>query len=441
MCIKPYIAGALLAAMAFSAHAIEVNTAALNHDVDVWYATNETLPIVDVAMSFEGAGTASDPKGKEGLASFAAAMLTEGAGDFDALSFARALEEKAIRIDATTTEDRLVVRVHALREHAETAGSLLTLALTRPHFAETDIARIRDATLSELALLEEDPNYLASRQFNQRAFSGHPYANPPYGTKDSVAAFTADDLRGYLAQHMARSNVLVVASGHVDQRLLKAMLGPLVTALPTSAGAAPAMTPVSMQGAGELVRLERNLPQSVVMFGAPGVARSDPKFYAAYLLNHIIGGNSLVSRLAVDIRQKQGLAYSVGSGIDVRKDASLLTGELATRAATTAKAVVALQSTLQALHDTGVTSEECNEARSYTLGSFPLDLDSSRSVSSALLMMRVHGLGQDYLEKRNGYFTKVSCDEVNALATELLDPKRFLLVTVGAPPPAEKEKP
>lgn len=431
-----YLLGALLVSFALvppATAAITVETASLGHKVEAWYAANDAVPVVDVVLSFERAGSTSDPEGKEGRAQFSAAMLSEGAGDLDALAFTRALEEKAITIEAAAYGDRMLVHVHALRDAAPRAGELLALALTKPRFNEPDVARIRTSLLSRLRSLQENPDYVAERAFDEHAFAGHPYARTPDGTAASIGAITVPDMRDYLGSRLTRSSLLVVASGDVDASLLKSMLAPLVDALPEGKAEEAPVAAIAMQGAGTSVEVARDLPQSVVVFGAQGVERHDKRFYAVYLLNEILGGNGLVSRLADDVRQKKGLVYGVSSDLDLRRGSALLRGQLASRASSAAEAIQAVKATLADMHAHGVSEQQCSEARTYVLGSFPLQLDSSNSVDTALLMMRIYDLGRDYLSQREHYFRAVRCVDINEAAKELLDPARFFYVTVGRP--------
>lgn len=417
--------------VALPAHAqVDVETTRIA-GVKVWYAASDTVPVVDVRLDFEGAGNASDPEGKSGRAAFAAAMLSEGAGTLDSVAFARALEEKAITIEVRASDDRLSLRVHCLREHAARAGELLALALSQPQLTDTDTARVKSQMLSQLAQLEEEPGYQAGQLLASRGFKGHPYANAPYGTPASIPVLSPQDVRDYLGTYVTRGNVRIAAAGDVDSSLLDTVLGPALEALAENDAGAVAITQTTLQGGGETVRQPMAVPQSVVVFAAPMVARDDPKFYAAYVLNQILGGSTLTSRLGNELRQKKGLVYGVDTDLDMRRGASLVVGTLATRNNSADAAVAEARAVLQAMHDKGVTTEECADAKSYAVGAFALQLDSSSKVAEILMTMQRYGLGEDYLEKREKLFTRVSCAEVNAVAEELLSPARFLFAVVG----------
>ena len=433
---------ALLALCASPALAeIEVEKASLGHGVSAWYAENHSVPVVDVVISFEGAGSASDPEGKGGRAAFAASMLTEGTKSLDSVAFRRALEERAITMDAEAEQDRLQIHIYCLKEHAPRAGALLAEALKSPRLDPADQARMKAELASILAHLKERPNYQAERLLAEKAFAGHPYANPPYGTETSLASLEEADVRRYLASSVTRGNVLIAAAGDVDEDLLQSMLSPVVDAL-ADGDAGPVSVPAAtLHGAGETVHGKTPAPQTAILFAAPGIARDDPRFYAAYLLNHILGGGDLTSRLSTEVRQQKGLVYSIGTDLSIRRGVALLSGALATRNARVEEALAATRETFNHLRDKGVTEQECADAKSDVLGSFARRMDGNGAVASLLLSMQIHHLGEDYIQKRDGYFNAVKCQSLDALAKELLDPARFLFVAVGGEPetkPLEK---
>ncbi|MFZ4540675.1 MAG: M16 family metallopeptidase [Rickettsiales bacterium] len=414
--------------------AIEVETTSIGHGVKAWYAPNDAVPVVDVVMSFEGAGSASDPEGKSGRAAFAASMLTEGAGTMDSSAFRRAMEEKAITIEMNTDEDRLTVHVYCLREHAKRAGELLALALSQPPLAEADQARMKSDLSSMLARLNERPAYRASRLLTERAFKGHPYANSPYGDAASLASLNAEDVKDYLRTYVTRGNVLIAASGDVDASLLDDMLDPVVDALASNDSGAVAVTQTALQGQGETLKAAMDVPQTTVLFAAPAIARDDPRFYAQYLLNHVLGGSALFSRLGNEVRQKKGLVYSIDSDLDMKRGSAVIGGSLGTRNATADEAVSEVKQVLSDIHLKGVTTHECTDAKSYVIGAIARQMDSSTSVARLLLTMQIHKLGEDYIEKRDSLFTKVSCADINAVAAEVLNPANFVFAIVGGKP-------
>lgn len=420
---------------------ISVKTTNLGYGVTAWYAPSEAIPVVDVLIVFENAGGAHDPAGKEGLASFTASMLSEGAGTLDAQSFARALDAQAITLDFRADDDRIVVHLYCLREYAVEAGRLLALALGSPTFAASDMARVKTQFYSLQSQLVESPDYQAGRLLETHAFKGHPYANSTYGTADSIAHLTAQDARLLLSRRLTRGNVIVSAAGDVNASLLKNMLSPVIEVLSVQPAPMPLAT-ITMQEGGTVLHQKQEVPQTVITFAAPGIERNDPRFYTAYLLNEIVGGGTLTSRLSNEVRQQKGLVYSVGTDIEIKDAIPLLTGQLATRNSTADKAMGAVKQLFADIREKGVSAEECADAKSYVIGHFPLQLDRISNVAGMLYTMQRYHLGEDYLTQRVGYFNAVSCADINAMARTLLAPEKFLFAVVGgtsdaaAPPPA-----
>ncbi len=414
-----------------AAHAaLEVETVHVSRGVRVWYASNPRVPVVDIVISFEGAGAASDPAGKEGRAAFAASLLNEGAGELTSAQFQRAMEERAITLSADADADRLNVHVHCLREDAPRAGELLAMALSKPRLEEADQARMKAELGSILRQQEESAGYQSTRQLFTRVFAGHPYANPTYGTQASIDALNGDDVRAYLHTYVTRNNVRVAAAGDVDSSLLDQMLGPVIDALPENDAGAVAIQPAVLQGAGKSLSKTMPVPQTVVSFVAPYVAREDKRYYAAYLLNYILGGDALESRLSA-LRKKGGLVYGASTGLEARRGGSFIIGQLATRNQSVAEAVAQTKAILTDLSQKGITTAECADAKSYVIGSKMRELDASSTISATLLSMQIHQLGEDYLARRSALFEAVDCADISKLAAEYLKPERFTFSSAG----------
>jgi zinc protease len=172
----------------------------------------------------------------------------------------------------------------------------------------------------------------------------------------------------------------------------------------------------------------------VVTFGSPGIARSDPDFMAAYLISHILGGGSFSSRLYREVREKRGLAYSVGGSLVWYRSAALYLGSTATRADRTGETVDLIEQEFRRLAEKGPTETELAEAKAYLKGSLALYLDTSAKIAKQLVQIQLDRLGIDYLEKRDGLIDAVTLDDARRVAKRLLE--GGLLVTVVGRPSA-----
>lgn len=192
-----------------------------------------------------------------------------------------------------------------------------------------------------------------------------------------------------------------------------------------------AMTTPADTGHVEVVH--QAIPQSQVMFGGAGIARDDPDWYAAYVLNYVLGGGGLTSRLSDEVREKRGLAYSVYSSLYPLDHAALHIGGVGTRNESVGEALQVIRDELQRVYDDGISAEELRDAKTYINGSFPLTLTSSGRIASLLVAIQRNELGIDYIEQRPALIDAVSLDDVRRVARRLLRPQDMLVVVVGDP--------
>ncbi|MFN7185806.1 MAG: M16 family metallopeptidase [Alphaproteobacteria bacterium] len=422
---------------ASAVHALEVRQTDLGRKVEAWYAVNDTVPIVQMNFAFEGAGYASDTAARAGLAQLFSNAVLEGGGDEDARAFKEKLEAHAITISSSVSADRMVFSVRCLTPDAPLALKLLTKALTQSRFEIADITRLKAAQISALERAQENPEYVVSRLTAVRAFGGHPYANPPLGTVEGITAISPDDLRRFGETYLSSSNLKIAAAGDIDAGLLEDIASPLVKALPENVAGPVTAAAAPMREQGVVREDTMDVPQTAIALVAPGIRRSDPDFYASYLLMEIAGGGTLTSRLAREVRQEAGLVYGIDLGLQELTGAALISGNLSTRNATRDVAIEKVKATLGEIFLNGVTTQECEDAKTFVIGNFPLQLADTQSVASLLLTLQIYQLGADYIDKRQGYFEAVSCGDINRAAKNLLDPARFLFVAVGGKPSPE----
>ena len=184
---------------------------------------------------------------------------------------------------------------------------------------------------------------------------------------------------------------------------------------------------------GGIVVERFDTPQSVAVFGQPGLPRRHPDYYAAYILNHIMGGGGFTSRLYREIREKRGLAYSVYSYLWPLRRSALLLGAVATQNARVAESVGIVRAEWARMAGEGPTAEELAAAKKYLTGSYPLRFSSSSRIADMLVGVQFEGLGRDYFARRNGHIARVSLADVRRVAKSLLKPDRLTFFVVGKP--------
>ncbi len=421
----------IVAALAAApARALPIERVVSPEGIEAWLVEDHTVPVVSLGFLFRG-GAGLDPQGKAGLASFVAGMLDEGAGDLDSQAFQQRLADLSISLHFSAGLDTFSGSLRTLSENREAAFSLLRLALTEPRFDSKPLERVRSQILTGLVLDDERPEIIASRVWFGAAFPDHPYGRPNEGTQDGVAAVTADDLRRFVRERLGRDTLIIGVAGDITA-------GELVPLLESTFGGLPAraepyeLAETNPSGGGVIV-VERDIPQSVVAFGESCLKRDDPDYFAAGLLNYVIGGDSFISRLGSELRVKRGLTYSVYSYLLPYAHTGLLLGGVSTENSRVAESLGLIRVEWRRVAAQGILEHELEGAKSFLIGSFPLRLSSTGNIAQMMVSFQYHDLGIDYMERRNELINSVTREDIRRVARKFFRADDLLFVIVGRP--------
>ena len=242
------------------------------------------------------------------------------------------------------------------------------------------------------------------------------------------------DLKDYVRRVLAKDTLRIAVVGDVDADTLGKLLDKTFGGLPAKASLTP-VADVEAAKPPQRAFIPLDVPQTVVTFGGPGIRRHDPNFMAAYVVNHILGGGGLSSRLYHEVREKRGLAYSVYESLLWMEHSALFIGNTGTRADRAGETVDAIDKEIRRMAEEGPTQQELDEAKSYLKGSQMLALDTSSKLASALLQYQLDKLPIDYIEKRNAIVDAVTLDDAKKAARRLWG-QGLLTVIVGRAPQA-----
>lgn len=420
---------ALLAAAPLRA-AVAITEVTSPGGLKAWLVEDHSLPFAALELRFRG-GAALDPPGKAGAVSLMAGLLEEGAGEMDSTAFLAARQALAAEFSFAAQNDSLSVSARFLTENRDAAIGLLRLALVEPRFDAAAIERVRAQSLAGLARDALDPRSIAGRVFDRLAFEDHPYAQPSDGTSETVRALTREDLLAAHRATLARDRVYIGVVGDITAAELGPLLDRLLGDLPETGAPLPRQAEIAAPG-GVLVEPFAG-PQSVALFGHEGIPDSDPDFFAAYLLNRILGGGGFSSRLMEEIREKRGLTYGVYSYLAPMDNAALVKGQLSSSNDTIAEAVDLVRAEWARIAREGVTEEELDAAKRFVTGSFALRFSGNGQTARILAGLQISGRPIDYVNTRNDLMNAVTLEEANRVAKRLFRPEKLQVVVVGSP--------
>ena len=398
--------------------------------IDAWLVEEHAIPFVALELRFKG-GASLDAAGKRGATSLMVALLEEGAGDMDARAFARAAESLAATFSFGVNDDSVSVSAKFLTENRDQAVDLLRDALTRPRFDDDAVERVRAQVLSNIRSGLKDPDQIAGDAFAAMLFGDHPYGSNESGTEASVAALTRDDLISAHGAALTRDRVFVSAVGDITAAELGALVDTLLADLPATGAALPTDVTPAFPGGTHVTDFET--PQSVVLFGQPGVGLEHPDFFALYILDTVLGGSGLESRLMHEVREKRGLTYGVYTFTVDKTHTAYWMGTVASANDRVAETIAVIRDEWQKLRSEGITEAELADAKTYLTGAYPLRFDGNGPIANIMVNMQADDMGIDYIATRNDRVNAVTLEDVNRVAREMLDPDRLTFVVVGRP--------
>jgi zinc protease len=421
---------ALLALALPAAAEIQIKEVTSPGGITAWLVEDHNIPFTALEIQFRG-GTSIEAPEKRGVVNLMTATLEEGAGDMDSRAFAEARDSLAAEFRFDSGSDSVSVSAKFLTENRDQAIDLLRQALVTPRFDQDAVDRVRGQVLSVLRGNEKDPERIASQTFYRLTFGDHPYGSTGDGTLDTVAALTRDDVVAAHKAVLARDRIFVAASGDITAEELGLLLDRLLGDLP-AIGAPQVDAATLMEPAGIKVT-DFPSPQSVVLFGHAGIPREDPDFFAAFILNEVLGGGRFTARLMSEVREKRGLTYGIGTYLIGLDHADLLLGQFAASNDKVAQAIDVVRSEWARIAVDGVTPEELAATKTYLTGSYPLRFDGNAPIASILVGMQMDGMPIDYVTTRNARIEAVTMDDIRRVAQRVFQPDALKFVVVGQP--------
>lgn len=398
--------------------------------IKAWLVEEHGIPFTALEIRFRG-GTSLDAPGKRGATMLMASLLEEGAGDLDSRGFADARDDLAAKLKFDAGADMVTVSAQMLTENRDAAVALLKQALIDPSFDQDAVDRVRGQIMSIIDNKASDPSAIASETMAAMTYGDHPYGSSDLGTKDTVNSLTRDDIIAAKAASMTRNRLYVSAVGDISPADLGTLLDRLLGDLPETGAPLPAHANAAFTGGTRVVDFDT--PQSAIQFGQPGLKLSDPDYYAAFVLNQIVGGSGFTARLMDEVREKRGLTYGVSSDLVTMDLGESWMGSLASSNDKAAEAIKVIRQVWADVATKGVTQAELDAAKTYMTGSYPLRFDGNDTIAGILVGMQMEGFPIDYPANRNSLIEAVTLDDVNRVAREKMQADKLTFVVVGKP--------
>jgi predicted Zn-dependent peptidase len=404
----------------------------LANGLPAWIVELHEVPVVQVNLLVR-AGTANDPPGKYGVASLAAAMLTEGAGSRSSLELADAIDFLGADLNAASGIDSSAVRLHVPVARLGEALPIMADVALRPTFPAEELDRQRQQRLTNLLQARDEPTTIASLAFSRVLYGPeHRFGTATMGTASTIKAVSTADLTSFYRDTFRPDNATLVVVGDITPDrvlpLLEKSFGAWKAAPPS---AAPVTMPAAPQPARRQIYLvdKPGAPQTQIRIGTIGVARSTPDFFPIQVLNTVLGG-SFSSRLNLNLREKRGYTYGASSGFDMRLTPGPFSAQAGVQTDKTSESLTEFFNELNGILKT-VPADELARAKNYVSLRFPSSFETTGDIARRLEDAIVYRLPDDYYSRYVQNIEAVTAADVQRVAQKYIQPDRLAVVVVG----------
>jgi len=402
----------------------------LDCGMPVYLLADPELPIISITAMVH-TGSVYDPAGKSGLAGMTGeVMRSGGAGGLPPEKMDDELEFMASSVESGISSDMGTVSLTSLTRNFSRTLKIFSDVLLRPDFDEKRVDLARKHLIEGLRRQNDDPKEVANREIIKAIYAGHPLGIVP--TFESAAAITRQDLIDFHRRFFRVDNIILAVSGDFDRtaliRELNAVFGKASKSAPLALPAIPQPAEIFKP---ELLYGKKDVNQTVIRMGHLGITKDSPDLYAIRVLDYILGG-SFTSRLTMEIRTNQGLAYNVDSRFDIgRHFTGDFIAETETKAESTAKTIGLMKRIISGMTKEPVSDQELQSAREYIINSFMFGFTTPASIVTQRARLEYYGYPANYLENYRDAISRVTKEDVLAAARRHLKPDAFKLVVIG----------
>ncbi len=367
-----------------------------------------------ISFTFTQAGKAYEDSEQSGIANIVAKTLKEGAGWWSAKELRNLMGSSGIKIGFSVSNDDFSGQVTFPNDKKEDAVKYLREMLINPHFEDKYVEAAKAAVIRAIETQKEDPSSELSLAFNRILFGDFAYGRNPLGNIEAIKKLNRRSLFKFVQSNLARNRMFIGIVGNMDREVAEKMIDDMFGKLPVLEAKDIGLPYINWQHPE--VKIERNIPQNIVVYAAKGTCRKCEDFYPLYIANYILGGSGLNSRLNQKMREEENLTYGVSSWLDLNDSANILVASFAATTDKVGRAEELFDKLWREAGEKGFSEEELQKAKDYLTASHNLRFASTSGIAEMLAYMQKYDLGINFLNQRNQMVNEVTLRQLNQAA-------------------------
>ena len=393
-----------------------------------------TVPAVSINATFF-AGSAQDPASLPGVAYLTRRVIDRGAAHRSAVQIADALDDRGVSLRVSAARDTFSVSCDCLSEDVDGLLALIADVVREPLFPQDELDKRRIEAITSVRQDDDNPAVRSIDTLVEMLYGAtHPYGRRFKGTVESLKSIQRDHLVDFHRLHLQPASLRLAIVGDIDAHAAIDTAALFLEGWRGTSGKEAAV-PATVRSARRIVR--ESMPgktQSDIGYGFTAIRRLDPRYYAYWMMNNVLGQFGLGGRLADNIRERQGMAYYAYSTLEARSSEGPLIIRAGVDPGNVERTLEAIDHEVAELARTGPTVAEFEDTRESLIGSIPRMLETNEGIGEFLLAAEQFDLGLDHDRQLPGLLRAVTLEDVHQAAAEILDPSRASIVIAG---PAE----
>ena len=410
--------------------AIQFESLETKNGIKFWLIEDKALPLVSISFSFKG-GSILDPVGKSGVTNLMTSLLDEGTQNFTASEYRLFKRENGIKISFSTSKERIEGTFQVVKPRLQEGFYLLHESINKAKFPINEIKKVKSQVEASIKIDNSNISTIASNKFNKFFFKDKLIGRNTKGSLETLGNISRDDIQTIYRSSFIKNRLVIGISGDIEPDLAKKYVDYVFGDLPSKKFINPISMLENLNKGMEII--EMKTPQTTVVFGQKGLGRKDKEYFAARVINYVLGGGGFQSRLYKEIREANGLVYSIYSYLLPYEYAGVIVGGFQTRNQNVGKTIEKVKTEWNRIKTEGITKIELQNAKTYYKGSFSRNFTSTLSIASLLMIVQYYDLGEDYFDKRDLIIDNLKLNELNNLAKNLFDSETLFFMIVGEP--------
>ena len=406
----------------------EIKKFKLSNGLDIYFVKKSNLPVIQINFLIES-GSKDDPAGKKGLAHLTAALVDEGAGEYDSLQLDNEIEMLGTVFGVSADQDNTMLSMVCLAEHFTRSLELLSKVILEPHFSDSEFERERSKIISKLHQLKDNPGYVASSVFEKLVYRDTAYAYQPFGESNSLKNINNNDVKNFYSSAYSAPNSSIIVVGDIEEDELKERLEKYFGVWNNKIMNMDKVETPSLEETAFYFVHKNDAPQSEIRIGHISTGRNNPEYYAKNLVNTMLGGQ-FTSRINLNLREDKGYTYGANSNFNYTKHLGYFKVGTSVESRFTGASVSEIIKELNLIRET-ISEKELNYVKSYLVKRYPSLFETNSKIAKNIANIIIYSLPQNYLDTYIDNIFTTQLEEVKTAAVNNILPDKLVVLAVG----------